>query len=210
VCGLAQFVRVRDFLASRERQERMEAGINAYRCMASMGNGVGLRIDKETEIPPRRPLHDTATFDPTLGKVLRMEPHMAYAWNVDTLPIGRFEGIRKWNTRQLIALAFEAGLLGEFFVAPLPGNERRVEHALQGMAWDAELFAVIGQKIVEGFLTVIDTVFGILFDFPDSPIPDPAKLEQPGIEVLRLRGIETELELSLDHATPVSDFRCIA
>jgi hypothetical protein len=40
---------------------------------------------------------------------------------------------------------------------------------------------VIGQQIVKGFLAIVDTVLSILFDFSDSPIPDPGKLEQPGI-----------------------------
>src|SRR5215831_4509335 len=65
------------------------------------------------------------------------------------------------------------------------------QHALQRMTGDAELFAVIGQQIMEGFLTVIDAIFGILFDLADGPIPDTCQLEQPGVKLTFLRCSET-------------------
>jgi hypothetical protein len=210
VCGLTQFVRVSNLLAGGEREQMVKAWINPYCAMSSVRNALRLRVDEQAQIPARRPLNDTAAFDPALRKILSMETDMPYPWNVDARAFWGFEGIRKRDTRQLVALAFEPGFLGQFLVAALPRGIRRVQHALQGMTGDAELFAVIGQQVVKGFLAVIDAVFGILFYFPDSPIPDPGKLEQPGIQMLCLRGIETELQLSLDHATPVSGFQCTA
>ena len=82
------------------------------------------------------------------------------------------------------------------------------EHALQGMAGDAELFTVVCKEIVEGFWAGRDTVFGILFDLADGPIPDASQLEQPGIELLFLCGTKTKLELPLDHLRLVSGSRC--
>ncbi len=55
---------------------------------------------------------------------------------------------------------------------------------------------------------VRDAVFGILFYLVDGPIPDARQLKEPGIELRFLRGIETKLELPLDHLTPAFDFRC--
>jgi hypothetical protein len=37
----------------------------------------------------------------------------------------------------------------------LPGNPGGIEHPLQRMTRNAELFAVIGQQVVKGLLTVI-------------------------------------------------------
>ena len=42
----------------------------------------------------------------------------------------------------------------------------------------------------------------------DGPIPDARQLKERGIELRFLRGIETNLELPLDHLTPAFDFRC--
>ncbi len=188
----------------------MKAWINPYRAMTSVRNGLGLSVDEQTQIPPRRPLDETSASDPALGKVLGMKPHIAYSWDVDARPLWRCEGIRKRDARQLVALALESGFLRQLLVAALPRQKRRVEHTLQRMTGDAELFAVIGQQIMKGFLAVIDAIFGILFDFADGPIPDTCKLEQPGVKLAFLRYIETKLELSLDHLTPAFDVRCIA
>jgi len=79
---------------------------------------------------------------------------MAYPWDVDARALWRFEGIRKRHARQLVALAFESGFLGQFLLAPLPRGIGRIQHALQGMTRDTELFAVIGEQSMEGFLAV--------------------------------------------------------
>ena len=114
VCGLAQFVRVRNLLASRESEKRMKAGINAYSPISRVGNMLRWRVNEQAEIPSRRPLDETAAFDPALGKVLGMKPHMPYPWNVDTCASGRGERIREWDARQLVAPTFELGLPGQF------------------------------------------------------------------------------------------------
>ena len=139
-----------------------------------------------------------------------MEPYISYARDVETGPLWRFEGIRKGNARQLIPVPFEPGVLRQFLVAALPGDICRVQHALQGMTRHPELFAVLRQQIVKGFLAVIATVFGILFDLANRPIPDAREVPQPVSELLCLRCGQTQFELPLDHATPVSDARCIA
>ena len=151
-----------------------------------------------------------ADFPSISGRnILGMEPHRPYAWDMDTCLLWGFEGIREGNTRQLIPLAFEPWLLGQFFVTALPGSIRRVEHALQRMTGYAELFAMVSQQIMKGFLAVIDAIFGILFDLANGPIPDTCQLKKPGVELQFLRGIETKLELPLDHLIPTFDFRCI-
>ena len=201
---------MRNLLAGRERQEMQKAGSNADRSYATHRNTVRLCVDAQAQIPARGPRDETATLQSSSGDGLPVEAHRADAWHRDACSGRRFKRIRKGNTTEPIALAFELGLLGQFLVAPLPGKPGGIQHALQRMARNAELLAVSGQQIVKGFLAIVDTVFRILFDFSESPIPDPGKLEQPGIQLLCLRGIEAELELSLDHATPVSGFRCTA
>jgi hypothetical protein len=58
----------------------------------------------------------------------------------------------------------------------LPGNPGGIEHPLQRMTRNAELFAVIGQQVVKGLLTVIDAVVGIGFDFLNGPVPDTRQM----------------------------------
>ncbi len=128
--GLAQLVPVGHLLASRKGYECMKAGINAYGSISRMRNALRLSVDAQTEIPPRRPLDDASTFDPALGHVLSVEPHRAYPWDVDARALWRFEGIREGNARQLVALAFESGFLGQFLLAPLPRGIGRIQHAL--------------------------------------------------------------------------------
>ena len=92
----------------------LKAWINPYRAMPSVGNGLGLSVDEQTQIPARRPLDETSAFETPCGDVLGMKPHMAYPWDVDTRALWRFEGIRKRDARQLIALAFELGFFASF------------------------------------------------------------------------------------------------
>lgn len=167
-------------------------------------------VDEEAEIPPRSLLDNPATFDPALGEVLSMEPDMSYPWDVDARAFWRFEGIRKRDTRQLVALTFESGFLRQLLGAALPRRVRRVQHTLQGMTRNTELFAMIGQQIVKGFLAVIDAVFGIGFSLADSPIPHACQMPEPVLHGLFLCAVESELELSLNHLIRASDFRCIA
>ena len=99
VCVLAQFVGVGSLLASREGQERVEARVNTYRSIASVGNDVGLCVDEETEIPARCPLDDATAFETSCRDGLRMKADMAYPWNVETCAICGFEGIRERDAR---------------------------------------------------------------------------------------------------------------
>jgi hypothetical protein len=207
---LSEFVWMQHLLACGQRKEMQKAGINANSPCASNRNHVRLGVYAEAEVPSGRTFDDPTTFQAPRWKVLPMEPHSSHTGHMDTCPGRRFERIRKRNTAKSVAPAFELGLLGQLLIASLPGKIRRIQHALQRVTGDAELFAVVCKQIVEGFLAVIHTVFGILFDFPNGPIPHPCKLEQPGVELFFLRGVETELQLSLDHATPVSGFRCTA
>lgn len=208
--GLPQFVWMWNLLAGRERQEMQKAGINTNVPCSQRRNIVRLCVDAQAQIPARGTLDDTATLQPSSRDVLLVEAHRADAWHMDACSRRWFECIREGNATESIALPFELGLLRQFLVATLPSKPGCIQHTLQRMTGNAELFAVIGQQIVEGFLAVVDTVFRILFDFSESPIPDPGKLEQPRIQLLCLRGMKAELELPLDHATPVSGFRCTA
>lgn len=206
----AEFMWMRNLLAGRERQEMQKAGINAYRACANRRNAVRLCVDAQAQIPARGTLDETTPLQPSSREGLLVEAHRTDTWHMNAGPGRGFECIRKRNAAEPIALTFQLRLLRQFLVAALPGTPCRSQHALQRVTGNAELFPVIGQQIVKGFLAVVDTVFGLVFNFPDSPIPDPGKLEQPGIQLLCLRGIEAELELSLDHATPISGFRCTA
>jgi hypothetical protein len=79
--------------------------------------------------------------------------------------------------------AFESGLPGRFLRATLPSCIGRVEHTLQRMTGDVELFAMLSKQIVEGFTNILDIVFGIQFDLANGPIPYACELEQPCVEL---------------------------
>jgi len=209
VCSPVHLVRMGNLFARGEREQVTKAWINTNRAIARVRNGLRLCVDAEAEIPARGSFDDTATCDPSCGDVLGMEPRRTYTWDVDARALWRFEGIRKRDAGELIALAFESGFLSPFLIATLPRGIRRVQHALQGMTGDTEFFAMTGELIMEGFLAVIDTIPGILLDLTDGPIPDPCKVKQPGVKLAFLRCIETQLELPLDHLTPAFDWQCI-
>ena len=210
ICGLPQFVRVWNLLARRERQEMQKAWINTNSPCAQRRNTVRLCVDAEAQIPARGTLDDTTALELAQRDVLLVKAHRPDAWHMDACSHWCFERIRKGNAGQSIAPSFELGLLGQFLVAPLPGDPRGIQHALQRMAWYTELFAMIGKQIMKRLLAVIDTVFRILFDLAYGPIPHTCQMPEPRIKLVCLRVIEPELQLSLDHATPVFGFRCIA
>ncbi len=168
----------------------MEARVNAYRPITSMGNDMGLCIDEETEIPARGPFDDAPTLETPSREGLRMKANMPYPWDVDTCALWGFEGVRKGDARQLVPLAFEPRLLRQLLIASLPGRIRHVEQALQSMTGNADLCAMIGKEVMEGFGRVVDTIVPILLDFADSPIPNASELEQPGLELCFLPCVE--------------------
>ena len=190
VFGLAEFMRVRNLLARGESEERLKAWINAYLAIRGMRNGLRLCVNEQAEIPARRPLDDPATFEASCREVLGVEPDVPNPWHMDVCAVGSLERIREGDAGQFIAPALEPGLLRQFFIAPLPGCIRGIEHALQRVARDAELFAVVRQQIVEVFLGVIDAVFRILIDFADGPIPHAGELEQPGVKLRFLPSVQ--------------------
>lgn len=208
LCSVAQFLGMRNFLAIRCRQQMQKDRIKANDSIGHRLYGLGARVDEQAEIPARRPLDDATTFDTALGKVLGVEAHAAYAWKPYPSSLWRLQRIGERNTGELVALAFQPGLLHQFREAALPCDTGRVQHALQGMTGDAQLFAMIRQQIVEGVLGVEDAVFGILLDLANGPVPDARQLEQPGVERLFLRASETKLELTLQHVNGASGFRC--
>ena len=172
----AEFVWMRNFLAGRQRQEMQKAGINAYRSCANHRNSVRWCVNTQAQIPARRPLDETPTLEPSSRDVLLMEANRPYPWYMETCAVRGLERIRKGNTVEPVPPAFKLGLLGEFLVAALPGNPGGIEHPLQRMTRNAELFAVIGQQVVKGLLTVIDAVVGIGFDFLNGPVPDTRQM----------------------------------
>ena len=95
VSGLPQFVGMVNFFARGESQERMKAGVNTYRAITNMRNGVGFCVDEETEIPPRCPFDDPATFEASWREVLGVEPDVPNPWHMHTWTVWGLEGIRK-------------------------------------------------------------------------------------------------------------------
>ena len=207
---LAQFVRMRNLLARRERQKGREARVDTDGAMPDMRDSAWLCVDDEAEIPARSALDDTSTLDCSSGNILRVEADTAEPWYMDTWPHWRPKRVWKRNAGQLITLSFEAWSFGDPLKAPLPGYVRRIKHALQGMTWDAELFAMVSKQVSEAGTGIIDAVLRIGFDLSDSPIPHTCQAPEPVLHGLFLRAVEPKLELSLDHATPVSGFRCTA
>jgi hypothetical protein len=69
VCGLPQFVRVRNLLASREGDEGVKTRINADSPMPLRRDTHGRCVDEQAQIPARRPLHHPPAFDAALGQV---------------------------------------------------------------------------------------------------------------------------------------------
>jgi hypothetical protein len=87
---------------------------------------------------------------------------------------------------------------------------RGVEHPLQRVTGDAKRLSMIGEQIVESLGGVVDAVSCIEFQLANRPIPDAREVPEPVRELALLRGGQPQLELSLDHATPVFGFRCTA
>ena len=208
--GLTQFVRMRNLLAGGQREEMQKAWIKTNVPCAQRRNTVRLCVDAQAQIPARGTLDETTALELAGRDVLLVKAHRPDAWHMDARPHWRFERIRKGNAGQPVTPSFELGLLGQLLITPLPGNMGRIQYALQRVAGNAELFPMIGKQVMKRLLTVIDTVFRILFDLAYGPIPDTCQMPKPRIKLVCLRVIESELELTLDHATPVSGFRCIA
>ncbi len=141
--GLPQLVRVRSFFARRQGQERVEPRVNADGSSGHRRDGVGGRVDTQTERPARRPLDDPATFEESGRKGLGMKAHVAQTWNEHMCARRGFERIGERDAGQLVALAFESGLLCQLFEAARPRQVGGIQHALQRMAWDAKLSAVM-------------------------------------------------------------------
>lgn len=119
--GTLEFLGMGDFLARREGNERQKAGINPYQTLSPMGNGLRIHIDEQTEIPTRGTLHQPGAFDLSHWQCLRMKTDDTKARHFDGVAFGAFERIRKWNTREFVAITFEFGLFGELLETSLPG-----------------------------------------------------------------------------------------
>ena len=208
--GLSEFVRVGHLRAGGQREERQKAWINTNLSCSLRRNIVRVRVDAQAQIPARSTFDDTTAFEASSRDVLLVKTHRPYPWNMDACSRRCCACLREGEACQSIAPSFELGFLRQFLVAPLPGNRRRIQYPLQRVAGNAELCAVIGKQVMKSLLAVRDTVFGILLYFSDSPIPDTCQMPEPHVKAACLRGIEPKLELTLDHATPVSGFRCIA
>ena len=87
-----------------------------------------------------------------------MEPDMAYPWHTNVYSIWGLKRIGKRDTGELVPLAFKPGLFGQLLIAAMPGRVGVIQHALQRMAGDAELCAVVCKQIVKGFSGVRDTI----------------------------------------------------
>ena len=123
----------------------LEARINPYHTIASMGDGLRRDINAQTEIPPRSALDDPATFNVTSRERLGMKSHMSDTRNEDGRAGRRLERLREWDASELIPLAFEFGPFRTFLEAALPCCIRCREHPLQRMTRQPQLCAVIGE-----------------------------------------------------------------
>jgi hypothetical protein len=117
VGGLAQLMRMGDFLPRRQGEEVMEARVDPNCLRPSGRNGLRRCVDEQTEVPARGAFDEAATFDPPCGKLLGMEPHMSDAGEMNTGPLRRIERIRKGDARQFVPLPCQSGLLCEFLIA---------------------------------------------------------------------------------------------
>ena len=163
--GLTQFVRVCNLFASRERQQMQKAWINTNFPCSQRRNTVRMCVNAQAQIPAGSTLDDTTAFELSQRHVLLVKAYRPDAWHMDTCSRRWFERIREGEAGQSIAPSFELGLPGQLLIAPLPGDPRGIQHALQRVAWYAELFAMIGKQVMKRLLAVIDTVFGILLYF---------------------------------------------
>ncbi len=191
-------------LATRQREQVMKARINPYLCLAGRGNGLERGVDAEAEIPARGPLHEAAHFEATLWEGLRMKPHAAYSRKANDVADGGLKRIREGNARELVPLPFKSWTLRQFSATALPGAMRIRQHALQRVTGNAKDFPMVGQQITEAFGRVVDAVSCIQLQLANGPIPDTREVPQPVGELALLCDGETELELPLDHATPIS------
>ena len=66
---------------------------------------------------------------------------------------------------------------------------------------------MVGQQIMEALGGRVEAVPCIQLQLTNSPIPDAREVPEPLHKLAFLPGGEAELELPLDHATPVSDAR---
>src|SRR2546429_7262887 len=104
-----------NLLPSGEGKQMIEPRVYADFPSTSGRNGLRRCVDEHPQIPARRPFDDTSTFDTPFRNILGMESHRPYAWDMDTCLRWGFEGVRAGNTRQLVPLAFQPCLLGQFF-----------------------------------------------------------------------------------------------
>ena len=197
-------------LPSRQREQMAEARINANHAIAGDRNRIRSGVDEQTEIPARGAFHHPTTFDAAFWQRLFVKAHPPHARQGNGGAHGRAQGIREGNARELVPLPFEPWTLGELLETALPGSMGHGEHALQRVTGNAEGLPVVGQQIMEALGGVVEAVAGIQLQLANGPIPDAREVPQPVGELAFLRGGETQLELPLDHATPVSGSRCTA
>src|SRR5215831_13119463 len=93
-------------------------------------NTVRLCVNAKAQIPPRSTLDDASTLQAPSRDVLLVEAYRPDTWHMDACPIRRFACIRKGNTGQPIALAFELRFLRQLLIATLPGKPGRIQHTL--------------------------------------------------------------------------------
>jgi hypothetical protein len=69
------------------------------------------------------------------------------------------------------------------------------------MAWHGELFAMPIKAVLKVETRMIDSVIGVQFYLPHSPIPDSLKVPEPILQLSFLFSVEPEFKLILYHFT---------
>ena len=205
-----QFTGMGDFLATRQREQMQEAGVYASLGLAKRRDRLGSGIEKQTQIPARSSLDQPRPLNPPRGQRLLVETDAAYSWDRDGVAPRGFQGIGKRNTGELVPLSLELGTLCQLLAPAEPCGIGSRERALQGMTGDTQLRAMASQQIVQGIRGVVDPVARIEIQLAKSPVPHTCEVPQPVRQLVFLLGGQTQLELPLDHATPVSGSRCTA